>query len=195
MSARLHTIAAITLLLVAAATVVLWVRSYWVSDWVLLLHRHAPSRITTVGVATFRGEVAAYYGGPNGSDYGDPRDTLVQYNPQPIRDIMIWPYRNRPEGIERRWLGFGVEVNERQRYYELVVPGWFVVGATLALGLLVLRRARRLRRAGRIGLCPRCGYDVRATPERCPECGTEITASPRSDRTPRGSAAARPPTA
>jgi hypothetical protein len=45
---------------------------------------------------------------------------------------------------------------------------------TLPMLLLSLRLAWHSRRSEqwrRAGLCPQCGYDTRATPDRCPECG------------------------
>ena len=50
----------------------------------------------------------------------------------------------------------------------LGIPGALLLCVILFLG----RSRRRLRERERSGLCPSCGYDLRATPGRCPECGT-----------------------
>jgi hypothetical protein len=72
-------------------------------------------------------------------------------------------------------LGFAAWYDAQPSYADVFVeawlPWWFltlVPAAGFAAGLRSLRR-RRVREAG---LCPACGYDLRATPDRCPECGT-----------------------
>jgi len=65
-------------------------------------------------------------------------------------------------------------------HWWLYFQEWFLTGlfATpgICLGLIALYAGtgRRKRASGR---CARCGYDLRATPDRCPECGT-IAAKP-----------------
>ena len=52
---------------------------------------------------------------------------------------------------------------------------WLAIALLLVLPALWLNTRRKVRRARRRGLCPTCGYDLRASPERCPECGRTAT--------------------
>jgi len=65
-------------------------------------------------------------------------------------------------------------------YCMIQTPLAFVLTGPLPLALAWGRRRLDRRRQRRIanGLCIRCGYDLRATPDRCPECGTIGAAEP-----------------
>ena len=66
--------------------------------------------------------------------------------------------------LVQRWSGRGV-----------VVPLWM---PTVLFGALFASsrplRSRRRRKRKKLGLCLKCGYDLRASKERCPECGEEF---------------------
>jgi hypothetical protein len=54
----------------------------------------------------------------------------------------------------------------------VLVPHWFLVVVFVVPPVLRVPYVARRRWRSHRGLCPRCGYDLRATPGRCPECGT-----------------------
>jgi predicted amidophosphoribosyltransferase len=54
---------------------------------------------------------------------------------------------------------------------EWMIPYWALMLVLACLPALAIRKALRSRRRRQPGLCPACGYDLRATPGRCPECG------------------------
>ena len=59
---------------------------------------------------------------------------------------------------------------------EVTLPAWFPALLFAILPAFWLRRRRIERKRNRIGFCQKCGYDLRATPQRCPECGTAVLA-------------------
>jgi hypothetical protein len=52
------------------------------------------------------------------------------------------------------------------------LPLWMPTTSSAMLLIPLLWSYRRHRRRRRLGLCLRCGYDLRGSPEKCPECGT-----------------------
>ena len=54
----------------------------------------------------------------------------------------------------------------------LAFPCWLPAITFGVVPALWIRATRHRRRRERVGMCPQCGYDLRASRERCPECGT-----------------------
>jgi hypothetical protein len=74
-----------------------------------------------------------------------------------------------------KWVKYPPSVLEAGRGYP---PG---ILRELAIPFLAFRSIRRQRRSARLGLCPKCSYDLRAHApgSACPECGTPVASSPR----------------
>ena len=81
----------------------------------------------------------------------------------------LWSWHSGPMSASSGYFTLDV------RLWPIIVVTAILPGVRIALAVLAWRRRRRQQE----GLCPTCGYDVRATPERCPECGAELRMAAR----------------
>ncbi len=164
MTRRVFNLAAMLSLMICLATAVMCIRGRSVVD--NLGYACAPGKSGQMIHNVFFGKgcvciasmnISMDYGGlPVGfSAYGGDAHSIVEYYP----------------GGRSRFGGFGLRLDR------LVIPYWAIVLLTAAIPLGRLVAPRRKSHA--LGqLCAKCGYDLRATPEksgplfdRCPECG------------------------
>jgi hypothetical protein len=89
-------------------------------------------------------------------------------------DWSAWS-RQGPRWWDRLGFGHYVGGNQSGGRVDLYIFPYYAAAAASAMlpGLLLIRFLRTRRRFAK-GLCPVCGYDLRATPQRCPECGTIV---------------------
>ncbi len=64
--------------------------------------------------------------------------------------------------------------NSRFGYWNLAIPFWIPVSLFSIILLPSLVQSYRRRKRKKLGLCLKCGYDLRGSTKRCPECNTPI---------------------
>jgi hypothetical protein len=165
MTRRLLNLLTALSLLLCAGVCVLWVRSFLRTDTVCVIRR--PHMLYC---EASRGALAVAW------------DTGVPPTGEPViraaaANGWAWevtPGRDQYRGI-RRTFGFAwfyaATGNTVERGFHVPLAIILVAAACLPAA----RAAARSRKRYRGGMCPRCGYDLRATPDRCPECGTTAT--------------------
>ncbi len=158
-----------------AACAALWVSSFWTAG-VLIWDRPGWSFVVRaqrnlIGIRLFA------------DDQGPDRGLSVQRYPNPDfkRTGGLWDELRLPGAGTLSKIGFGYSVIYtdqqlgwrlgNQPVHQIYVPHWFLALLFAILPALYLRATIRDRKRNRAGLCPVCGYDLRATPDRCPECG------------------------
>jgi hypothetical protein len=156
------------------ATLALWMRSYWRFDTL------AGSSGGLHSSQTFEMQ----------SSFGELGGGIFESGP-PLRAVPEWQYlatsdprghtvkswtRRLPWAQVASFLCFGYVENPvpGNSFRAVYFPHWFLAMLFAVLPSVRLRAILRTRRRNRAGLCPHCGYDLRATPERCPECGSAV---------------------
>ena len=185
-------IVAVLSLVLFAATVAVWIRSYfaqervrWYSDWAVSTDGTRRSA-TGISINNNWGALRLVFlsrQAPVDSEYtldGTEEPPGVFYaSTESVRGYPSNP--NRLQRLRFDWMLIRQHEEVEDLDVHLALPHWFLLVLLMFMNLpfmtSTLRRCRAERRR-RAGLCAVCGYNVRATPEQCPECGALPEAAP-----------------
>jgi hypothetical protein len=154
-------------LLLAVATAVLWVRSYWWAD--LISCTREQGYYVDLSADTEPGAVSVWLNmslAPHIAEPGWFVDARLYGTMRP----MLLPKEYPVFSGAFEWRSYRLYGDRTT--WTIGCPFWALLALFVCAGIVPM--VPRLRRARRrhAGLCGTCGYDLRASPERCPECGT-----------------------
>ena len=196
MKRRLLNVLTLLSLLLWVATVALWVRSGFATEW-LVYQKTEPSDRLWWKIAFVSTPGRLYISYARVDFKGD--GLAEEYQEATRNPEGFWNLRQPPESTWGRFpegfkptgadkildrLGFQFLSDVRcspvstMRWPRMYVPYWFLTTATAVLPVMWWRRRRRQRIRSRGRRCVSCGYDLRATPGRCPECGEAVASTP-----------------
>ena len=165
MKRRLFNLAAAMSLVVTVAVLALWVRARYVCDDVSMARGRSYAMFVTwrsyVGI-----DVGRFSRLPSATDGIEPFHWDA--TPSQVTRTPLWFL---PRAHQRVFPSSEFDA----RRWDVRIPFWLLFAIACSSSWLALRTRSRIRPAG---CCRRCGYDLRATPDRCPECGTPVAPKP-----------------
>jgi hypothetical protein len=174
---RLLGVLAVVSLVLCGITLVAWVRSYWNYDELASPERNGRS----YQIASERGEVQFSVV----RSLTPTTDLGWAFTTAHLSQATGSPWGQRPVyGFRTGRMSLVVNGVPSADGWFIVVSDWLLVLITAVLPALWIRQLWAHLPRYRVGLCPACGYDLRATPGRCPECNWRESERTRSK--PRG---------
>ena len=165
---KLFTTAAAVSLVLGVGVGAEWGRSYAASVFVWYDFSDDPPRFQIITCGSSRGTMLLSYHALSHYTLEHGSGLRVRSEPAALLGTPAWRgFRYRHEASNDGRFTDG-------RFIALYFPHWLPLALFAAPPAFWLAAARRRRNRARLGHCPTCGYDLRATPERCPECGTAV---------------------
>jgi len=160
--------------LLFVATIVLWFRSRTNLDEFFIYRPRSFHYIWSVEGRIYLNRFTArvqYWGGESSMGFGGGELSRLKYGHMPFSH-QLGPFAYASVTAPPR--AFGASG------FTVMLPHWALLllfSVPPVLWAHRFRKQRSTRFGADQGLCLRCGYDIRATPERCPECGHENPAT------------------
>jgi hypothetical protein len=171
-------LSSVAVLLLCGTVTALWIRSYFVPDmisslesWVTRTDKSTDNHLSYSYIVSSRGHVSA-----------SKTNGYLSYDGPTTSRKWKWSHQVPETDYPKNFwtdLGFiNVHIESGglgcSHYWDTRVVGmpyWLLTAILIALSTFQIRYLYRRDGTRCIGVCSKCGYDLRATPYRCPECG------------------------